>query len=149
MCIERHIRENGKASFGQTGQASSRSKASVNDSSRVSSSVSSSSSVAPTLDVSFAAELATWVGKSEQNIQTMQEFVDFYSKSSSHTAVVAKVNSYMFEYRGLSSKMEIYADIAKTTPLTTAQRDEINKDKTRMNELVDLFNEIFGPQSGQ
>ena len=133
------IRENGMASFGQSEQKSSRSI--ISSSSSPSSSASSTASV----DVSFAAELATWIGKNEQNIQVMQEFVDYYSKSASHTTVVAKVNSYLFEYRGLASKIEIYADIAKTTPLTNEQRDEIYNDKARMNELVGLFNDVFGP----
>ncbi len=54
---------------------------------------SSSSSVAA-IDVTFAAELASWVGKGEQNIGIMQEFVDDYSQGSSHATAVAKVNTY-------------------------------------------------------
>ena len=143
-----YVRENGLTSFGPSRQSSSRSSVALSQPNQVSSSVSSASSIA-SIDVSFAAELAAWVGKSEQNINIMQEFVDFYSKSSSHASVVAKVNDYLFEYRGLASKVEIYADIAKTTPLTSAQRDEIYQDRERMNQLVGLFNVVFGPQTPQ
>lgn len=142
------VRENGLASFGQSRQSSSKSSQITAKSSQVSSSVTSASSVAA-IDVTFAAELASWVGMGEQNITIMQEFVDYYSKSSSHTSAVAKVNSYLFEYRGLNAKIQIYADIAKTTPLSSDQRDEIYQDRERMNELVTQFNDIFGEPSAQ
>ncbi len=58
-------------------------------------------------------------GKGEQNIGIMQEFVDDYSQGSSHATAVAKVNTYLFEYRGLNAKIQIYADIAQAAPLTS------------------------------
>ena len=143
------IRENGLAAFGQANQVSSRTKSSSSQSFSISSNMSLSSSSTAAIDVELAVELANWVGRGELNVTRMEEFVEFYAKSSSHNAVVAKVNSYLFEYRGLTAKLEIYADIAKTTPLTDVQRAEISADQRRMNELVDLFNEIFGPQTGE
>ncbi len=144
-----YVREKGLASFGQTLQSSSKSTVASSPSfSQVSSNLSSSSSVAA-IDVTFAAELASWVGKGEQNIGIMQEFVDYYSQSSSHATAVAKVNTYLFEYRGLNAKIEIYADIAKTTPLSDAQREEIYTDRERMNELVRQFNDVFGTPTAE
>lgn len=147
-----YIREKGLVSFGQPSAAGGSSAAkslSSSSSSAVSSTAISTSNSAAVIDVSYAADLASWVSRAEFNKEGMKDFIEFYSKSASHNAVVDKVSSYLFEYSGLSSRLGLYAEIARTEALTEAQREEIQGYKTRMNEIVKAFNEIFGPQAGQ